>query len=646
MEYSRTNLTYIFQLPKIGESNFASIISQYENDLKNNLDPNKIPIEQKNIFKFDDLNQKENNPKYNNQNEEEIHGLDNTMHDNSQVIEISSSGKITMKNNINSLNTNENNNFKNEENNNILDFDDKAESISMNNNQFFINNKSFKNNKAENDFILEDIPINTINLNDDKGYLYKWRKLYFLYKEKNNMIKKNILFILEKLIDSAKNNDIINPIDIVEINSNTENRKNKSRNDIKSDEQSIKNSYTNRNSNNFRDSTDSKASYDNLTKIVTETKIKNLSSSIELKNNINNININIPNNFNNSNLFIFNDPKSQNNNKYKKTDISKIMCHKNILNGEKFKNLIDFLLYKDDLFIKNLNSDSSNVRISLESAVKNKDFGNIYTINEEDNESYDSLSLSKSIKNSAKLTPNKLDLKKNSFNNIYESLNKINSINNINKNKSNNLINRFNINNKEFQNINININKNKVIEEINIEDEEDKKNNNIDNDNNINNDKNEKNKIKDNNNINNDINNSINNKKIINIDLDMNNVNNNNDNKNDKKDNINDNNNKENDINNKDDDNYCLLNYSTPETKEKTIEKMYETINKNNNKNQELTGGSINDNFDFKFTDFNNILSKGNNELEQKNELDNHEVESKDEKNENKKEDKEKIKKD
>ena len=131
MEYSRTNLTYIFQLPKIGESNFASIISQYENDLKNNLDPNKIPIEQKNIFKFDDLNQKENNPKYNNQNEEEIHGLDNTMHDNSQVIEISSSGKITMKNNINSLNTNENNNFKNEENNNILDFDDKAESISQ-----------------------------------------------------------------------------------------------------------------------------------------------------------------------------------------------------------------------------------------------------------------------------------------------------------------------------------------------------------------------------------------------------------------------------------------------------------------------------------------------------------------------------------
>lgn len=97
---------------------------------------------------------------------------------------------------------------------------------------------------------------------------------------------------------------------------------------------------------------------------------------------------------------------------YQETDISKILNVNNIFTPEKFKNLIDFLQYKDDLFMKKFNNDSSNVRISLNSSVKKKDYGNIYTINEEDNESYDSLSLQKSLKNSKRVTPSKLDIKK------------------------------------------------------------------------------------------------------------------------------------------------------------------------------------------------------------------------------------------
>ena len=61
------------------------------------------------------------------------------------------------------------------------------------------------------------------------------------------------------------------------------------------------------------------------------------------------------------------------------------------------------------------NSNSSRVRLNLESSYKKNKNQMMDTIREEDNESYDSLSLQKSIRSSAKATPN---LKKKSFNDI------------------------------------------------------------------------------------------------------------------------------------------------------------------------------------------------------------------------------------
>ena len=432
LNYSQTNISKTSCPPKIENGNFISIVSQYESQMKNNFKTDQIPIEQKNLFKNNDYIQQVGNQIRYKENNEEIQDSDVEMHDESKIVEITESGNVEIKNNKCFLNKNENN-IRFEDNNNYLDFDNKAESISMTNNEILINNSS--NNKNY-DFMLQDNPINM----NDECYLSKWRKLY--------------------------------------------------------DKNSIK------------DSIDSRTSYDNLTRIITTTEIKNLSNSINSSINSNLIRpprIDEDEDIN----------KVQNN--YQETDVSKILIRNNIFNPDNFQNLVDFLEYKDELYMKKLKNDSSNssnARISLDTSMKKKDYGNIFTINEEDNESYDSLSLSKSIKNSKKVTPSKLNIKKNTFKEIQDMF--INSNNDNNDN-----LDKF-YNHKEIPDINID-NVNKKIDEIDIgnnydddiEDNED----NEDNEDIIINDKD--NDL--NTNINYNIKNNIRNKKkILSIDLDMN----------------------------------------------------------------------------------------------------------------------------
>lgn len=597
LNYSKTNIIKIVNPPIIESDNFSSIIDQYESQLKNNLEPDKIPIAQKNIFKIGDFIQQNNNQIFINQNAGEMQDSDEEMNDQLKMVEITQSGNIEFKRNKNFLNKNENN-IKSEDNNNYLDFDNKAESISMTNNNIFINNPL--NNKNY-DFMLQDNPI---NINDD-DYSYKWRKLCEALRQNyNKIIKNNFLSILQGLIISKKNNEKIQKIEIEEINYNIgeKNRKIKSRNENN-------NNSTTKNSINI---SDSRTSYDNLTKIVTTTQINNLTNSI---NSLNNSNLNLPQQEINIQKEMEEDQKEIIKDNYQETDISKILNVNNIFTPEKFKNLIDFLQYKDDLFMKKFNNDSSNVRISLNSSVKKKDYGNIYTINEEDNESYDSLSLQKSLKNSKRVTPSKLDIKKNSFKDIQGI---------INNSKNNNFDSLYN--NKDIPDINLNNigQKNNKIEEIRIgkndddDHEEDEKviKNNIINDININ--------------INNSIKNlnkNKNEKKILSIDLDMNLINTNNINNtnytNEDKIELNIQNNEgieeddkmiisdnENEEKEDKEDKDEIVNFTTPKSKEKTIEKMYENINGDNN----LKPGpkefiNFDNNIQIKFPDFNNVLN-------------------------------------
>ena len=431
-KYIKTDISNISPLKEAKENNFISIINIYENKTKdNNINPEKLSINQRNILVLDA--QKENNKNNIDINSDEINDYYMQISDSeelndekSKTVEISASGSIKIKNNKIFQNKNNVNSKFND--NNILNFDDKAEDILIDNNQYNSsksNNKNKINNNSKNEnnseFILQDIPLNINN----EEYINKWKKLFFLCMEKNfNYQKKVILNILEDLIIFKKNNEKANRIEMIEINYNgKENniiKKIKSRNENYNDEPYFRNSY-NINNNSIRDSTDSRASYDNLTNIITTTQINNLSNSSDNKNTINNININI----NNTKLIIpslskFSDESenlsSSQRNNYQKTDYSNILLRKNILNSEKLKNLISFLDYKSCLFDKASNNDSANVLVSLDSEIKNKKYGldTIQTIKEEDNESYDSLSLQKSVRNSGKATPNKMEIKKSS----------------------------------------------------------------------------------------------------------------------------------------------------------------------------------------------------------------------------------------
>ena len=551
--YKKTNFSEILQTPQIQENNFISIIKKYEDISKNILSSDKNKIEEKNLPNTElDIHQP-NNPK----NLENLKDSEDLLNDKSKIVEISENGSIRIKNNIFFQDKNDNVNFK-LENNNILNFDDKAENIFLN------YNSSNKNKKKENtDFVLEDIPI---NINND-NYENKWKKFFLLYKERYlNLIKKNIFNILDNLINSKINSKIKLP---------------KSHNENINEESNIRNSY---NTQSIRDSTDSRVSYENLTNIITTTKINNLGNSSDFKNTINNININI----NNSQLIMptitkFND-KSENlsssirKNNYKATNISKLFNINNnsiLLDYDKFKNMIDFIKYKENIYMNNINdNDSANVRISLDSDNKKKEY-NIYTINEEDNESYDSLSLQKSKKNSAKITPIKIESKKSSFKDMEGS----NNFNNLN-----NLSNIFNYNKDNNY-------KSKIIEKIDIE-------------------KNEEEMPK--------INNNNKEKKIITIDLDLNK------NKIKEDNNLNNSNDMEISDNEKVDEKNEVKNYMTPESKEKTIEKLYESTKIEGNKKQELKEFIIDSN-KLKFSDFNNIMNDIEENEENKNKTKNEE---------------------
>ena len=558
--YIKTDISFITQSPDIKENNFISIINLYNNQNKNNIISNKISENQTNFLEME--NNFPSGKFYNNDNENNK-DLDDSMNEKSKTVEISASGSVQIKNN--KLIQNKNLfDFNDNNNNNILDIDDKAEDMLINNNLFFSNhsssNKQSKNNinlKNDNnsEFKFQDIPL---NINDEE-YKNKWKKLSILYIEK---FKKDNLYILDRLINSKKNK-----IEIVEINKLKEKdkiKKVKSRNDTgetNEDVFNIRNSYNN-NINNIRDSTDSRASYENLTNIITTTQINNLTNSSDLKNTINNININI----NNAKLIIptvskysdESDNLSSKRNNYQKTDISNILSINNILNVEEFKNVIDFLKYKDELYNKKLNNndynDSANVRVSLDSGVKKKDYNNISIIKEEENESYDSLSLQKSVRNSGKVTPNKMDIKKNSFKDKKDFIN--------NQNSQNNFYNNTNdaFNNNEF------INNNKVIEEINIGNEDDKIDDNVISNINSMNKNNRKNKIMsidvDMNNNDSKKNDELNNNIEINNDMDISE-----DEKNENELEI------KGDEYNKEEEKKDIVNYSTPESKEKTIEK-------------------------------------------------------------------------
>ena len=572
--YIQTDFSDILMDPQIKENNFASIIKLYKDLSKNNLPSGTKNTKQKNIVNaetntYQNINQKDN---------ENALESEDLLEDKSKIVEISENGTVNIKNNIFLQNKNDNANFK-LENNDILNFDDQAENIFLSNN--YSSSKKAQNIKNENNigFILEDIPININNDNIEN----KWKKLYLLCKEKNiHANKKNIFNFLENLINFKKFNNQNSKIETEEINNKKNNKvKNvKSRNENNNDE--IRNSN---NTQSIRDSTDSRMSYDNLTNIITTTQINKLSNSTDFKNTINNININI----NNSKLIIppiskYSDEgenlsSSRRKNNYQATNISKTLNIDNlILNSDKFKNMIDFLLYKDNLFFNNLNvNDSANVRISLDSEVKKKEY-NIYTINEEENESYDSLSIQKSIKKSDKITPNKIEFKKSSFKELEDSFKNLNSINN-------NLSNIFN-NNDDYNN--------KMIEKINLgENEENAKKN-------MNNNKE---------------------KKIMTIDLDLNSNKNSENNIKFSDDNI------EMEISDNEniDEKKEIKNYTTPESKEKTIDKIYESVKINGNKKQEPKEFIIESN-KLKFSDFNNIMNSIDENEENKNSEKNKEI--------------------
>ena len=303
IKYIKTDVSHISQSPEIKENNFISIINLYENQTKNNISPDKISIKQKQTLVLENFISKENNKNDIdiNNNDMEDSDLDGYNDEKDKTVEISASGSIQIKNNRILFNKN-NVNFKSEENDNILDFDGKAEDIFINNQ---INNSSSNNKnkininpKLENnsEFILQDNPLNI----NDQEYINKWKKLFLLCIEKsNNLMKRDILNILGDVIIFKKNNEKKNKIEMIEIQYNNGKEKDiikniKSRNENYIDEPYFKNSY-NTNKNSLKDSVDSRTSYDNLTNIITTTQINNLSNSTDFKNTINNINININN---------------------------------------------------------------------------------------------------------------------------------------------------------------------------------------------------------------------------------------------------------------------------------------------------------------------------------------------------------------
>ena len=272
--------------------------------------------------------------------------------------------------------------------------------------------------------------------------------------------------------------------------------------------------------------------------------INNKNIQINNINNINNYNINNINYIDDMNIINKDNGINFIRKNYKQTDISQINQSDDILNNDKFNHMINSI-DNNDVNINNMDDlNSANVRLNLDSDYKgNKKeiFGPIY---EEDNESYDSMSLHKSIKSGTKATPSRQEFKKKSLNFMHES------------NINNNLFNSFN---KEKNNNNI------MIEEINLE-KEDKKNINKEN-------------------------------KINLIDLGYNSG------------------------------DYNDINYTTPESKRKTMETMCQNdkfINEEKDNICELKEFSPLENDDIKFSDFNLISNE--NDIKEKSDINKNET--------------------
>ena len=202
---------------------------------------------------------------------------------------------------------------------------------------------------------------------------------------------------------------------------------------------------------------------------------------------------------------------------YQKTYISNIFENNDVFNIKKFQEMIIYTK-KKLLTVKNSEDfDESKVKVNLNSNYKNKYNNLIETINEEDNESNDSMSLQKSARSSARKTPKIYNIKKLSVNDLEEI--KENTINDSDINT--NLLKSFS---KEKADLMLNIDNNIMIKEMNMDQEDEDKSN--DNTNNFSSNNKEK--------------------RIMSIDIDL------------RTDKIND------------------INYTTPETKGKTKEKIYE----------------------------------------------------------------------
>ena len=287
-------------------------------------------------------------------------------------------------------------------------------------------------NGNDNDSVLNREKLNNFsefsieeNLNED-NYAIKLQNFVLLYREK---YKYNIMELIRELINK-KSNKNKRRIEIMNINYQNKNI--------------INNNIKNIHINNFNISNDNLPDDDN----INNEEQNNFKFGIQIS-------------------------PGKDFNKYKKTDVSKIMLKNDILNNDKLEQTIEFINYKQDPGIYNENIDnynSSNVRLNLDSGYKKNHENICYTIREEDNESYDSISLHKSIKSSAKAKSNILENKSKSIKEVQDL------------NINNNLLNTFS---KEKSNLN-NDKNNNIIEEINKE-EEDDKNDNI----NINNSKKE-----------------------------------------------------------------------------------------------------------------------------------------------------------
>ena len=236
--------------------------------------------------------------------------------------------------------------------------------------------------------------------------------------------------------------------------------------------------------------------------------------------------------------------------KYEKTDVSKVINNNDIFNMDIFNQMIKFLNNKMNQPVNNYdNPISPKVKINLDSGYKAMPDKLMFSIKEEDNESYDSMSLQKSLRSSAKATPNLKESKKKSISDLNEL------------NISNNLLKTFS---KDKSNLIINNSNNFIEENILGEDENDKINN-------INSNTQKKEK------------------KISVIDINLN-------------------------SGNKSD-----INYTTPKSKEKTIEKIYENVKDMNEEKNNNNGPEAFDNIEnkeLKFSDFNPIVNEQEKEKE------------------------------